>query len=429
MEYLLFVFYLVLFAWLITKVRFYKTAGLSKSQLIIFFLLKIIAGIFYGWIGIYYGGLAQMWDTWGYHQNSVLEFRLLFDNPHAYFTNLFYNPYKEGFTQFLSTTDSYWNDLKGNFLIKVLSVFNLFSFENYYVNIIFLSFITFLGPLAIFRVMNDVFPNRKMVIMLGCFIIPSFLFWSSGIHKEGLIFTGIGLITYCIYFATKQKKLGIKRILGLIIGFLLVITLRNFIIIVLVPAIITWLIALKVQKKSLLVFSVVYVVFILLFFNARHINPMFDFPQAVVNKQQEFINIVGTTSFMPEKLEPTAVSFLKNSTNAFCLSILRPYPSDVKHFLSLASSVEVIMFMLLFVLFIFFRRKHERIGPFFWFCIFFSITLLLSIGFSVNNLGAIVRYRSVTLPLLIVPIMALTDWKAIWGRFQYIINKINVIKF
>lgn len=370
-----------------------------------------------------------MWDTWGYHQNSVLEFRLLFDNPHAYFTNLFYNPYKEGFTQFLSTTDSYWNDLKGNFLIKVLSVFNLFSFENYYVNIIFLSFITFLGPLAIFRVMNDVFPNRKMVIMLGCFIIPSFLFWSSGIHKEGLIFTGIGLITYCIYFATKQKKLGIKRILGIIIGFLLVISLRNFIIIVLVPAIITWLIALKVQKKSLLVFSVVYVVFILLFFNARHINPMFDFPQAVVNKQQEFINIVGTTSFMPEKLEPTAVSFLKNSTNAFCLSILRPYPSDVKHFLSLASSVEVIMFMLLFVLFIFFRRKHERIGPFFWFCIFFSITLLLSIGFSVNNLGAIVRYRSVTLPLLIVPIMAFTDWKAIWGIFQYIINKINVIKF
>lgn len=147
----MFVFYLVLFAWLITKVRFYKTAGLSKSQLIIFFLLKIIAGIFYGWIGIYYGGLAQMWDTWGYHQNSVLEFRLLFDNPHAYFTNLFYNPYKEGFTQFLSTTDSYWNDLKGNFLIKVLSVFNLFSFENYYVNIIFLSFITFFGATCHFQ--------------------------------------------------------------------------------------------------------------------------------------------------------------------------------------------------------------------------------------------------------------------------------------
>jgi hypothetical protein len=239
-----------------------------------------------------------MWDTWGYHQNSVLEFRLLFDNPHAYFTNLFYNPYKEGFTQFLSTTDSYWNDLKGIFLIKVLSVFNLFSFENYYVNIIFLSFITFLGPLAIFRVMNDVFPNRKMVIMLGCFIIPSFLFWSSGIHKEGLIFTGIGLITYCIYFATNKKTWN-KENTGNHHRLLLVISLRNFIIIVLVPAI-TWLIAFKIQKKSLLVFSVVYVVFILLFFNARHINPMFDFPQAVVNKQQEFINIVGTTSFMPE---------------------------------------------------------------------------------------------------------------------------------
>jgi hypothetical protein len=220
-----------------------------------------------------------------------------------------------------------------------------------------------LGPLAIFRVMNDVFPNRKMVIMLGCFIIPSFLFWSSGIHKEGLIFTGIGLITYCIYFATKQKTWN-KENTGnhhrLFIGhfasqfyyyrigscyYYLVDCFKNS------------------KEKSVSFFSCL-CGFHFAVFQCKYINPMFDFPQAVVNKQQEFINIVGTTSFMPEKLEPTAVSFLKNSTDAFCLSILRPYPSDVKHFLSLASSVEVIMFILLFVLFIFFRRKHERIGPF-----------------------------------------------------------------
>jgi hypothetical protein len=100
-------------------------------------------------------------------------------------------------------------------------------------------------------------------------------------------------------FCNQAKKTWNKENTGNHNRLLLVISLRNFIIIVLVPAI-TWLIAFKIQKKSLLVFSVVYVVFILLFFNARHINPMFDFPQAVVNKQQEFINIVGTTSFMPE---------------------------------------------------------------------------------------------------------------------------------
>jgi len=430
LEYLLFVCYLVFFAWLITKIGFYRAAGLSKSQLIIFFLLKIIAGIFYGWIGIYYGGLAQMWDTWGYHQNGILEYQLLFHNPHEYFTNLFHNPYKDGITQFLNTSDSYWNDLKGNVFIKILSVFNIFSFGNYYVNVIFLAFITFLGPLAFFRVMTDAFPNRKLLIMLGSFLVPSFLYWTSGIHKEGLIFTGIALIIYCVYFAVKERRLGAKRIAGLIVGFLLVLTLRNFIIIILVPAVIAWLVAMWQNRRSFLVYSIMYLIFILIFFNAKYINPIFDFPLAVVDKQKEFLKLEGGSSIiLNSKLEPTATSFLKNSFEAISLSALRPYPTDVKHILSLAASIEVFVLLFLFAIFLFFRKKREGSSPLFWFCIFFSISMLLTIGFSVNNLGAIVRYRSIILPLLVVPLAALTDWAKIKIIFTNIIKKYNMIKY
>jgi hypothetical protein len=70
-----------LFAWLVTKVKFFTRAGLSQSQLVILFLLKVMAGIFYGWIGLYYGGLAQMWDTWSFHTNSIQEYHLLFNIP------------------------------------------------------------------------------------------------------------------------------------------------------------------------------------------------------------------------------------------------------------------------------------------------------------------------------------------------------------
>jgi uncharacterized transporter YbjL len=43
---------------------------------------------------------------------------------------------------------------------------------------------------------------------------------------------------------------------------------------------------------------------------------------------------------------------------------------------------------------------------------------MLAIGFSVNNLGAIVRYRSIVLPLMMVPVVAQTDWKKIMGYFM-----------
>ena len=40
-----------------------------------------MAGIFYGWIGVYYGEMAQMIDTWAYHQESFQEYELLLSNP------------------------------------------------------------------------------------------------------------------------------------------------------------------------------------------------------------------------------------------------------------------------------------------------------------------------------------------------------------
>ncbi len=48
----------------------------------------------------------------------------------------------------------------------------------------------------------------------------------------------------------------------------------------------------------------------------------------------------------------------------------------------------------------------------------------MMIGYSVNFLGAIVRYRSIILPFLIVPIVALINWQRIIniGNDKIVIN-------
>jgi len=430
LEYLIFVAWLVLFAWLVTKVKFFTGTGLSQPQLIIILLLKIMAGIFYGWIGLYYGGLAQMQDTWGFHTSSIQEYHLLFNNPHEYFTNLFKDPYESGVSKFFESTDSYWNDLKGNLFIKVLSVFNIFSFGHYYVNVIFYSFITLFGAIAIYKVMTDVFPEKRSTVLLATFLVPSFLYWTSGIHKEGLIFTGISLIVYCIYFGLKEKRWGFKRVISLIIGFLLLLSLRNFLIVIIIPAILAWFLANKWPKYGLVIFGSLYLLFGVLFFTARYINPRLDFPQAVVNKQQEFMQLKGGNSSIPIKeLQPTAISFLKNTPQAINLSTIRPYPRDVRHILSLAAAIEIDGLLLMFALFILFRTNGLRSKTLMYFCIFFSLSLLLAIGFSVNNLGAIVRYRSVIMPFLVIPMAAQIDWQRLGRLFSSNIkNKNNVIK-
>jgi hypothetical protein len=416
LEYLLFAGYLVLFAWLVTQVKFFTKSGLTPAQLIIIFLLKVMAGIFYGWIGVYYGELAQMVDTWAYHYESIKSYEILIKNPTNFFPSLFHNPYEQGFTRFLSSNDSWWNDLKGNFLLMILSFFNLFSFGHYYINVIFFSFLSFFGPIAIYRVMRDVFPVQKLAVLTATFLIPSFIYWTSGIHKEGLIFIGLALAVYHIYFGLKENRFPLYRVLLILFGVLLVLALRNFLIITLIPALAAWILAQKTRLRPLLVFSGLYLVFVIVFFTARYIHPALDFPGAVVIKRGEFLQLHGTSSISVGPLEPTISSFMANAPQAFTLSAIRPYPADVHHLLSLAAAIEINLLLLLFVLFLLLRRQGKPWSAFLWFGVFLSLSILFMIGYSVNNLGAIVRYRSIVLPFLFVPIIALIDWHRISNR-------------
>jgi hypothetical protein len=427
LEYLLFAGYLILFAWLITKIKFFTKSGLTSSQLVILFLLKVMAGIFYGWIGAYYGQMAQMIDTWAYHTEALSEYQLLKTHPIDFFTNLFHTTYESGYSNFLTTHDSWWNDVKANFLIKLMAVFNLLSFGHYYVNVIFICFLTFFGPVAIYKVMQDVFPTRRIQVLLATFLVPSFLYWTSGLHKEGLIFTGIALMIYHFYFGFRDKRFSLKRILIILFGFSLVLILRNFLIVTLIPPIIAWILSERLRFKPVFVFAVTTILFVAIFFSAKFLHPKLDFAEATVIKQDEFLKLGGGSAVEVSRLEPTFKSFVAHTPQAMTLSIIRPYPSDVKHLLSLAAAIEIGILILLFIVFLIWRKNGTPLSPLILFCLLFSFAVLMMIGYTVNILGAIVRYRSIVLPLLVIPMVAKIDWSRIGNwLLGNITNKNNI---
>lgn len=427
MEYFLFTAYLFLFAWLVTRISFFKKAGLSYSQLVILFLLKILAGILYGWIGIYYGQFAYMYDTWGFHYAGLEETKLIFDHPAEYFNNFLYSGYEDKYGGLLASDNSWWNDLKGNMFIKILSVFNILSFGNYYINVIYYSFITLTGPIALFRVMNDVFPGKKMQVIVATFLIPSFAYWASGIHKDGLIFMAISLLVYHVYFGMKDRFLSLKRIMVILISLLIILIFRNYILALLLPALTAWYLSKRSPKRMIPIFISVYMFSVILFFTLRYISPALDIPQAVINKQNAFRQLQGNSSIRPIDLEPTFMSFFKNVPGAISSTILRPHPGDVKHLLSLAAATETVILFLIFICFIIWRKNGFQSKEFLLFCVFFSLSFLLAIGYTVNFMGAIVRYRSIIIPFIYVPVICLIDWDRIAGYlFNNIRNNSNI---
>ena len=360
-----------------------------------------------------------------YHHESLTEYHLLKTNTPEFFQSIFRDTYQDGYGKFFSTDNSWWNDLKGTFFVKALALFNLFSFGNYYVNVIFYSFITLFGGVAVFKVMQDKFPEKRLVVILTTFLIPSVIYWTSGLHKDGLIFLGLSLVVYHIYFALKENQLPVYRIIAIFVGLITILALRNFLIITVVPAVTAWVLAHKSKFRPSLVFAVLYSVFAIIFFTARYIHPRLDFPDAVVVKQGEFLQLKGGSTVPVTRLEPTVGSFVSNMPEALSLTVLRPYPSDVRHLLSLAAAVETCVFLLFFLIFLFVRKNGVQLSPFMLFCVFLAFSILLMIGYSVNVLGAIVRYRSIILPFLIVPMMAKIDWDRVIGLLADNINNKN----
>ena len=125
------------------------------------------------------------------------------------------------------------------------------------------------------------------------------------------------------------------------------------------------------------------------------------------------MKLQGNSGIPIQELEPNIISFIKGSPQALSLTMLRPYPGDVNHILSLAAASETNLLLLLFICFLFWRTNGIKSHQFIWFCLFFSFSFLLTIGYTVNFMGAIVRYRSIIIPFLVVPMVCLIDWNRI----------------
>lgn len=409
----LFVGYLVALSWLLTRMNFFRSSGLTRMQLILIFLGKVAVGIFYGWVGIYYAKTANMTDTWLFHAGGLQEENLLLHDPVRFFTELFTDPYDDGRWKLLGTENSYWNDLKENALIKGLAILNLLTGGHYLVNVLFFNFFGMLGVVCFYRVLIDRYPLQKTAAGLAAILLPSVLFWTSGIHKEGILFTALGSILYATYFSIQKKHWSWKRILALTLALLLILVFRNHLLFVLLPALLLWGLLERVPYKKGWITVGLYSLLVLLFFISPYLHSKTDLPAAVVRKQQEFLKLKGKSSLEVTQLDPSPIGFLKNLPQSLDMALTRPHAKNVRHLLSLAAFLEVILWGVILFLWIRFRDRSNKWPdqPIDYFLLTFSVSAILIIGFSINNLGAIARYRSIVLAPLLAPLLAGIDWK------------------
>lgn len=416
MQAAIFIFYLLLVCSAIIAIPFFKSSGLKRWQLISLFLIKVLSGIAYALfykLPKYYAGS----DTWRFYRLSLQEKEWLLDDPLRFTKDLFVHGYDKAGGLFVGE-NSYWNDLKSNVIIKMTAVMNVATNSSYYTNIILFNLLFIFGSVALFKLFNDVFPGKKWLIIFGIFLLPSTLFWCSGIHKDGLILSAVGLITYYFYAGLKERKFSVKHILVIALCLILIFSLRNYVAIALLPALFCWWWSTKLTGRRWLPFLIVYLFGVILFFSSKYIIPALDFPQYVAQKQFEFSQLEGASTVINKTLKPTVSSFISFLPSAIDMAFFRPHILEAKNLSYIPAALENILLIVILLVAFFRRDKKQKIPVAFWFCIFFSGGILLLSGYTITLSGAIVRYRSISLPLIITPMLCLIDFSAIRDKIN-----------
>lgn len=408
MAYLLFFVYLLLLCWLVIKIPFIKKTGIAGSGIILLFIVKVAAGLA---IGYFTKDVTN--DYWPLNADSMNEHRLLLSDPHTYFTNIFHSGYEQGYGGFLDALPSYWNDLRITLISKALAWFNFLSGGNYYINSLLYNFFGFLGHVAFYRTFIQVYPRKRNLIIICCFLLPSMLYFSSGVQKDGIVFTAMGFLCYSISQSLQKNSFTANRVFIILLALLLLFFIRSYVVMLIVPALLLWVIAVKKQWPVFFTFIAGYIITGVLFFSLHYFTGRFNPMEAVTKKQEAFFMLEKATTQVPlDTLRPVFSSFAKNAPQAFNHSFIRPYISDISSPSLWPVIIETAAYQLLLLVFLFFRDtavlplKHKA---FITAGLFFAISVFLFIGYIVPNLGSIVRYRSIYLVFLITPLLAGID--------------------
>lgn len=395
MTIILFIAYACFFSWLLGKIPFVKRAGMPARYLIGLFLLKIAAGAAYGYIHFNAPGHVGLTDTWKFFYQGSEETAKILKDPSMIIRDILPHEVHRGFGKLFTTDNSYWNDVKHELMVKLAAVFNIFSGSNYYVNVVLYNFMTMAGPVALYRLLQNKVPGNQLRFFLAC-CIPTALFWCSGFHKEGILFNALALIWYLIQRRQDGKALRFVHYIVLGMSFLIILLLRNNLVLPLAPAIAGYFIAQGFPHRQWLVYATVCLLGLIAFFLSPYLGV--DLPEAVSHRQQEFIALGGRTAVAVTPLEPTLASFLQHLPSALSVGFLRPLPWEggLRY---LPFGLEAMAFLLLFG-FTIWKTREQKLPALVPALLVFGILNWLMIGYTVPNIGAVIRYRSVTSPFL-----------------------------
>lgn len=402
---LLIIIYTTLFTYIINKCKCFATKYLSKKVLSIFFVLKTIVALFYVYSNTH---LVHAGDIFNYFHDSKIIFSYLKQGDVLTYLQLTFGRNNTIITPNIALAVDemgFWSDTSAYFVVRTNALINLFTFgKSIYLNAVFFVIFSFLASLFLYKTFEQfLMKERNNILVLFIFFTPSVLYWASGMHKETLSVLLMSLLLFSFFKLTLNHQF--KFLLLFVISFCLLFVLRYFIALLFIPPFVSF-ITIKWVKLKKPIFNYVGV-YILTILSIYFLPVLFQVPNIVdlINHRKELYSSLkaGNTAIDLGNYHLSYLGYISKIPQALLNTTVRPLFFEAKTILLAISSIESAVISVFLLSSIFYIKKlnaYQKSLVYLFYAFGFSYLILT--GLIVPNLGAILRYRSVAL-FLIVP--------------------------
>ena len=300
---LLAIVYTAVFIFLIRKLSFFHSEGISRNAFTFAFIVKICFGLLFWAVYTYYTPYQNKADAFLYFDDGKVLYSALFNSPLDYIKLLLgindasLAPYfeKTGYW-YREFNQGLYNETRT--VIRFNAIVCLFSFGYFHVHTVFMCFVSFCGLAGIYKTFLPFLENKKRELFAVVFFLPSVLFWGSGVLKEGLILFGGGMLIYH-WFKIFKEGFSLKRFFLILIFIAFLFITKIYVLLILLPLLFAHAWIMKSSTKFVLI---KYISVIAIYLGAGLLLPNFDLPFMLMEKQRQSIYLSrGGTYLINEK--------------------------------------------------------------------------------------------------------------------------------
>ncbi len=402
----------------------------NKDNLRIFlmgFLLKVIGILLFSNLYQFYYGYG---DTFRFYKQANRLSEVFWKNPFEYFAIIFHDySYIRNNLPYLSYALEAGRDTGSFTVIKFASLLMPLGLYSYINVALLFGLFTFFAQWLLYFKLRAKYPHvNAYALAAPFFFIPSVFFWSSGIMKDGLSmgFLSLAILGFINIFDSKSNTFWNSLLFAL--SFILLYKVKSYIALALLVGIFCYLFIQSIQflrqtrgstfTLPILNFSLISILLVgfalfrgtinsVISGKLREIENMANYLFRISADKGGSVYSIGTVDYS----FPKVLLAIPKSLN---VTFFRPYLWEAKNIVSLITSVESLITLLLTIILLFYARFNFKLvfrDPLIALAIGFIMTLGTIIGISSGNFGTLVRYKLPLIPLYWVVLVLMVHFR------------------